>query len=154
MSNAKFQLSEKTKQELKDKARQKAKELAIEAREKLSEEYLYVISNFYSEYEPKYYLRHFNDKYDEHSLLRSGLGRTFEKYYKNSHDTVFSGGISISTDDMYDDYTTSPINVLNYFLNGYHGHPSQGIWSSIHTYKHMLRYKDLLIAEFSERLKI
>lgn len=154
MSGSNFQLSNQTKKELKEKAKQKAKELAIEAREKLSQEYLDVISNFYSEYEPKYYLRHFNNKYDQSSLLRSGMGRTFEKYYKNSHETIFSGGISISTDNMYDDYQDPQIDVLNSFLNGYHGHPSLGIWSSIDTYKHMLRYKDLLIADFSERLKV
>ena len=154
MSDAKFHLSEKTKEELREKARKKARELAIEAREKLSREYLDVIANFYSEYEPKYYYRHFNDKYDEHSLLKSGLGKTFEKYYKNSHDTIYSGGITISTDNMYSDYNDSQINVLNHFLNGYHGYPHQGIWSSIDTYKHMLRYKDLLIADFSERLKL
>jgi hypothetical protein len=154
MSGASFQLSNQTKKELKEKAKQKAKELAIEAREKLSKEYLEVVSNFYSEYEPTYYLRHFNNKYDERSLLKSGMGRTFEKYYKNSHDMVFSGGISISIDNMYDDYKDPQIDVLNSFLNGYHGRSSLGIWSSIDTYKHMLRYKDLLIADFSERLKI
>lgn len=154
MSGSKFKLSDKTKKELQDKARQKAKELAIEAREKLSEEYLNVVSKFYSEYEPTYYLRHFNNKYDSNSLLSSGMGRTFEKYYKNSHNSVFSGGISISTDNMYDDYQNNQVDVLNSFLNGYHGHPSLGIWSSIHTYNHMLKYKDLLIADFSERLKL
>lgn len=154
MSNARFQLSNATKKELKAKAERKAKELAVEAREKLSEEYLNVIANFYSEYEPVYYWRHFNNRYDKRSLLASGLGRTFEKYYKNSHNTVFSGGICISTDNMYKDYQGSQIDVLNSFLNGYHGHYSLGIWSSIHTYKHMLRYKDLLIADFSDRLKL
>ena len=154
MSSGKFQLSNQTKKELKEKARKKAQELAIEAREKLSDEYLNVVSNFYSEYEPIYYLRHFNNKYDNRSLLRSGMGRTFEKYYKDSHNAVFSGGISISTDNMYDDYQNPQMDVLNSFLNGYHGHPSLGIWSSIDTYKHMLRYKDLLIADFSDRLKV
>lgn len=154
MSKVKFQLSKTTKEELKEKARKKAQELAKEAREKLSEEYLYVVSNFYSEYEPKYYFRHFNNKYDENSLLKSGMGKTFEKYYKNSHNNVFSGGISISTDNMYSDYQGSQIDVLNSFLNGYHGHPSLGIWSSIHTYKHMFKYRELLIADFSNRLKL
>lgn len=153
MSSANFQLSESTKKLLKKKAQEKAHELATEARNRLSDEYLYVISNFYAEYTPIHYIRHFNNKYDQKSLLNSGLGKTFEKYYKNSHGTVYSGGISISTENMYKDYE-SQIDVLNSFLNGYHGHPSFGIWSSINTYQHMLRYKDLLIMEFSERLKL
>ena len=150
----KFQLSNTSKEKLKKRAREKARELAIEARERMTDEYLHVISNFYSEYEPKYYYRHFNNQYDMHSLLKSGLGRTFEKYYKNSHNSKYSGGISISTENMYTDYDTSPINVLNSFLNGYHGCPSLGITSSIETYRHMLRYREWLIAEFSDRLKV
>jgi hypothetical protein len=149
-----FQLSKTTKEKLKQRAIAKAKELAIEARERLSQEYLNVIENFYKEYEPKYYLRHFNNKYDEHSLLKSGLGKTFEKYYKNSHNTSFSGGITISTDNMYSDYSSPQIDVLYSFLSGYHGPAYMGIESSIETYKHMLRYRDWLIAEFTERLTI
>jgi len=149
-----FKLSKKTKEELKKKAEQKAKELAIEARERMTEEYLRVIENFYSEYEPKYYDRHFNNRYDDYNLKQSGLGRTFEKYYKNSHNTSFSGGICISTENMYDDYSASQIDVLNSFLNGYHGPAYLGIESSIQTYRHMVRWKDWLIAEFSDRLKV
>jgi hypothetical protein len=149
-----FQLSEKTKQELREKAKQKAKELAIEAREKITKEYLDVISKFYSEYEPKYYIRHFNNRYDEHSLLSSGLGRTFEKYYKNSHGTIFSGGISISSENMYSDYNDSPAEVLSHFLDGYHGYKFQGIKSSIDTYEHMLDYRDNLKKEFAKRLTL
>lgn len=149
-----FRLSNATKQELKKKAEQKAKELAIEARERMTEEYLYVISNFYSEYKPLYYDRHFNDNYDDYSLKQSGLGHTFEKYYKNSHNTSFSGGICISTENMYSDYSTSQSNVLNSFLNGYHGPSFLNIDSSIETYRHMIRFKELLIADFSNRLKI
>lgn len=149
-----FQLSNETKKKLRQKAIDKAKELAIEARERLTTEYLNVISDFYSEYEPKYYWRHFNNKYDNNSLKRSGLGRTFEKYYKDSHGLVFSGGISISIDNMHTDYEGDQIDVLNSFLNGYHGPAYMGIESSIQPYNHMLRYKDWLIAEFSERLKV
>lgn len=149
-----FQLSDETKRKLKQRAVNKAKELAIEARERMSEEYLYVISDFYSEYEPKYYYRHFNNKYDNDSLLRSGLGKTFEKYYKNSHNTSFSGGISISTENMYSDYSASQTDVLNSFLEGYHGPAFMGIESSLQPYRHMLRYKDWLVAEFADRLKL
>lgn len=149
-----FQLSNATKEKLREQAREKAKELAIEARERMAQEYLNVIEIFYSEYDPKYYIRHFNNRYDERSLINSGLGRTFEKYYKNSHSNKFSGGISISTDNMYPDYSTSQINVLNSFLNGYHGVASLGIESSVQPYRHMLRYKDWLVAEFSNRLKM
>lgn len=150
----KFKLSEETRKKYQKMAEDKAKELAVEARERMAEEYLNVISKFYSEYDPKYYWRHFNNKYDEKSLKSSGLGRTFEKYYKNSHGSVFTGGISISTDNMYSDYEGSQWDVLCSFLEGYHGPAYMGIESSLQPYNHMLRYKDWLIAEFSERLKV
>ena len=149
-----FRLSEETRKKLQKKAEEKAKELAIEARERMTEEYLFVISDFYREYEPKYYYRHFNNNHDMSSLKNSGLGRTFEKYYKNSHSSVFTGGISISTDNMYTDYRDSQEDVLNSFLAGYHGPSYMGIESSMQPYNHMLRYKDWLIAEFSERLTV
>lgn len=149
-----FKLSESTRKLLKEKAEKKAKELAIEARERMTKEYLNVISDFYSEYEPKYYYRHFNNRFDdEFSLKNSGLGHTFDKYYKNSHNTHFSGGISISTENMYSDYSGSQLDVLSSFLEGYHGPAFMGIESSVHPYNHMLRYKDWLIAEFTDRFK-
>lgn len=149
-----FKLSDEARRKYQKMAEEKARTLAIEARERMTEEYLNVISDFYSEYEPKYYWRHFNNNYEASSLKGSGLGRTFEKYYKNSHGSVFIGGIEISTQNMYSDYHDSQEDVLNSFLEGYHGRPSLGIVSSMQPYKHMLRYKDWLIAEFSERLKV
>lgn len=148
-----FKLSNKTKKELEQKAIQKAKELSVEARELLTEEYLYVVTNFYSEYSPKYYLRHFNNHYDLNGLLKSGMGKTFSKYHKQ-RGLRFSGGICISTEKMYKDYQNPQIDVLNSFLNGYHGHPSLGIYSSINTYEHMQKYKNFLLIEFEKRLTI
>lgn len=148
-----FKLSDKTKRKLEKQAVERAKELAIEARELLTEEYLYVVKNFYSEYSPKYYLRHFNNHYDLNGLLSSGMGKTFGKYYKNSHGTHFHGGICISTENMYKDYQDQE-SALNSFLNGYHGHPALGIYSSINTYEHMLKYRDFLIADFQDKATI
>ena len=147
----KISISEQKLEQIKNVAREKAKKIAIEAREELTKEYLYTISQFYSEYEPVYYNRHFNNKYDEKSLMGSGMGKTFYKYYKNSHNNLYTGGIIITDETMYHDYSTSSVNVLNYFMNGYHGHPSLGIYSHINTYEHMLKYKNLLINELQRK---
>lgn len=123
---------------------EKAKTLAKEAREKLTNEYIYTISIFYGEYEPQYYKRH----------PGGGLYKTYKKYYRNPHNTIYYGGVEITPENMYDDYHDQPIEVLNSFLEGYHGRPSLGIDSSVQSYRHMLKYRDLLINDFTKRCTV
>lgn len=109
--------------------------LAHKISDEMAQEYEYVIERFYGEYNPKYYKRH------------PGLNKTFKKYYKNPHNTIYYGGIEITSDNMYNDYRDSKEDVLNSFLAGYHGRPSAGIESSILPYKHMLKFREQLINE-------
>lgn len=46
---------------------------------------------------------------------------------------------------MYTDYAEDNINVLQSFLDGFHGRSFLGIYSRRNPYKHMLRYRDLLM---------
>lgn len=158
---AKFILDNDTKREIENKARQKAKDLAKEARELMTQEYLSLISNFYREYTPKYYYRHFNNDYSEQGILNSGMGHTFEKYYHNSHNRLYGGGIWIdairhdgTNRNMFDDYQGTQYQVLSSFLNGYHGVPTLGINGKYEIYNHMVQYRKELIKDFSNRLKI
>ena len=113
--------------------------LAHKISDEMAKEYQYVIDSFYSEYDPEYYVRH------SARGMRPGLEKTYKKYYTNKHNSIYYGGIEISTDRMYDDYRDSKENVLNSFLNGYHGRPSAGIESSLLPYRHMLRFRNQLI---------
>ena len=115
--------------------------LAHKISDEMAQEYEYVIDRFYNEYSPEHYVRH-SDR-----GMSPGLNKTFKKYYKNPHNTIYYGGIEISEDRMYDDYRDSKEKVLNSFLNGYHGRPSAGIESSLLPYKHMLKYRERLINE-------
>lgn len=115
--------------------------LAHKISDEMAEEYQYVIERFYSEYNPEYYVRH------SERGMKPGLNKTFKKYYKNPHNTIYYGGIEITSDNMYDDYRDSKEKVLNSFLNGYHGRPSVGIESSILPYKHMLKFRERLVNE-------
>ena len=115
--------------------------LAHKISDEMAQEYQYVIDRFYSEYNPEHYKRH-----AERGIV-PGLNKTFKKYYKNPHNTIYYGGIEITSDRMYDDYHDSKDVVLSSFLNGYHGRPSVGIESSILPYKHMLKFRDQLINE-------
>lgn len=124
-------ISSAIKKEIEDRAKEKAKFLAMEFRDSLAKYYLSIIATFYSEYEPIDYARHFNNDYSEMGLLKSGLGHTFKKVYKNKGNGVFTGGILISTSSMFNDYYTTShgrmidrrLDVLNTFLIGSHGLP-------------------------------
>lgn len=117
--------------------------LAHKISDEMAQEYQYVIDRFYSEYDPEYYKRH-----SERGMM-PGLNKTLKKYYKNPHSTIYYGGIEITSDNMYDDYRDPKDVVLSSFLNGYHGRPSAGIESSLHPYKHMLKFREHLINELS-----
>lgn len=115
--------------------------LAHKISDEMAEEYQYVIERFYSEYNPEYYVRH------SERGMKPGLNKTFKKYYKNPHNTIYYGGIEITSDNMYDDYRDPKEKVLSSFLAGYHGRPSAGIESSLLPYKHMLKFREQLVNE-------
>ena len=115
--------------------------LAHKISDEMAQEYQYVIDKFYSEYDPEYYKRH------SERGMRPGLEKTFKKYYKNPHNSIYYGGIEITSDAMYDDYHDPKNKVLGSFLDGYHGRASAGIESSILPYKHMLKFRKQLINE-------
>lgn len=179
---AEFKLDKKKLDDIQTKVQHAAKDLAIEAREKMTKEYVSILQQFYTEYEPEYYYRHKID-YSDSGIMDTGLGRTFEKYYKNSHDKIFSGGIWIDTHrhdgsgrDMYDDYRGTQEQVLNSFMLGYHGPVGFGDNFGINqnringtnyhginkglnkgymdVYEHMFRYRHNLINELSKKLKV
>ena len=116
-------------------------ELAHKISDEMTQEYQYVIDRFYGEYDPEHYVRHADRG------MRPGLNKTFRKSYKNPHNTIYYGGLEITSDNMYDDYRDSKEKVLSSFLAGYHGRPSAGIESSLLPYKHMLKFRDQLISE-------
>lgn len=115
--------------------------LAHKISDEMAEEYQYIIERFYSEYDPEYYVRH-----SERGMV-PGLNKTFKKHYKNPHNTIYYGGIEITSENMYDDYHDSREKVLSSFLNGYHGRPSAGVESSLLPYKHMLKFREQLVNE-------
>lgn len=115
--------------------------LAHKISDEMAEEYEYVIERFYGEYKPEHYKRH-----SDRGLV-PGLTKTYKKYYKNPHNVIYYGGIEISSDKMYNDYHDSKDEVLESFLEGYHGRPSARIESSLLPYQHMLNFREELITE-------
>ena len=141
VTNFKMDFIDTLKSDVKMLSHALSSSLAHKISDEMAQEYQYVIDRFYGEYNPEYYTRH------SERGMKPGLEKTFKKYYKNPHNTIYYGGIEITSDNMYDDYHDSKEKVLSSFLNGYHGRPSAGIESSILPYKHMLKFREQLINE-------
>lgn len=141
LSSFKSQISRDLNSDMKLMSHTISSSLAHKISDEMAQEYQYVIDRFYSEYNPKRYVRH------SKRGMEPGLNKTFKKYYKNPHNAIYYGGIEITSDDMYDDYRDPKEKVLSSFLNGYHGRPSAGIESSLLPYRHMLKFREHLVNE-------
>ena len=94
---ARFHIDDKLRKNLEYFGQEKAKKLAQEARERLSEHYVSLIDWYYSDAKPGL------DKYGEPYYHRTfGLYKSFKKYYKNSHNSIYYGGVEITADKMND----------------------------------------------------
>lgn len=141
LSNFESQILRDLNSDIKQMSHVVSSNLAHKISDEMAQEYQYVIDRFYSEYDPEYYVRH------AERGMKPGLNKTFKKYYKNPHNTIYYGGIEIISDNMYDDYRDPKEKVLSSFLDGYHGRPSAGIESSLLPYRHMLKFREQLVNE-------
>lgn len=105
-----------------------AKFAAIEVRDTLAKTAYDAIEAFYADYEPEYYYRNYYN-------FRKN---SYQKYYHNSHNKTFSGGIILTPenmDELYIHETISPFathstwgasaeQVFNTVMEGWHGLPS------------------------------
>lgn len=126
--------------QVEDKVKEETLKLAKKAQDELVKEYKHVVNMFYSEYSPKSYKRHASRG------MTPGYELSYKKFWQNSHGAlgVVYGGVEISPDRMYSDYRESSSAVLQSFLDGYHGPPNAGIWSSVDAYNHMIKFRDIL----------
>ena len=98
--------------EIKDYSKNVSKYSAIAASNELVFASYDAIEKFYDDYEPEYYDRHYTNF----------LKRSYKKYYHNNRDTVFSGGVELSSDFLKDLYRGSTELVFNLvIMTGAHG---------------------------------
>lgn len=122
MAEIKIKTNEILKREL-EKAENLCSGLASIASEKMENEYLDIIDNFYMEYDPIEYVRH----HERGTYPERGLEKTYEKVLKREEDgtkVTYKGGITISPNNMYDGYRGTHEQVLESFLSGFHGLPT------------------------------
>lgn len=102
---------------LKEFSRNLAKNMAIEVREKLYEEAPFCIQTYYSTWSPEYYKRHYYNLMDN----------SYSKYYSNPHNTVYRGGVRLSSSKMNDIYRLDTNEVFNMgWFTGEHYHGIKG----------------------------
>lgn len=90
---------------------------AKQVQKELSEEATWAIANFYQDYSPKTYKRHYYNFMDN----------SFEEYYSNAHGNIYRGGIQFTIDEMDELYNYPVKNVFETVYDGWHGLP--GEWS-------------------------
>ncbi len=158
---ARFHIDERLRKNLEYFGQEKAKKLAAEAREKLTNHYVSLIDWYYSDYNPKL------DKYGEPYYRRTfGLYKSFKKYYKNSHNIIYYGGVEITADKMHD-YPSlngegfSAGTLLNKFIYNqdgtWHGgdwHGGYGVMAGFSIYEEMNSYYESLLKEYQGRCSV
>ena len=106
-----------------------AKFAAIDVREQLADAAADAIEAFYADYEPDFYYRNYYN-------FRK---KSYKKFYHNSHDKVFSGGIILTPENMdelylhqaktpfaeHNPYGASAAQVFETVMQGWHGLPSE-----------------------------
>lgn len=158
---ARFRINENLRKSLEKYGQEKAKELAQDAREKLSNHYMSLIDWYYVDYIPKL------NKYGEPYYHRTfGLYKSYKKYYKNSHNSTYYGGVEITADKMKD-YPSlngegfSAQALMDKFIYNpsgtWHGgdwHGGYGIEAGFSIYDEMDKYYNKLLKEYEQKCSV
>lgn len=135
-------------------AQKKASELAHEAQKKLISHYEAMIDWYYRDYDPVAYVR-------THNLYNS-----YRPFYKNSHSTIYYGGVEVTADRMHENYGTdkhpfAAADLLSTYIytpkGTWHGgdmHGGYGVPASFSIYGQMHDYHNKLKNEYRKRCSV
>lgn len=126
------------KDHFKEYANSEAKRMALKAREQICKEYLCTIGDFYAEFQPKVWERQY------------GYFRSYTPFYRNSHGTIYYGGIQIHNAGMSNEhYQEGADAAIGSMLLGKHG-PLDGYGpSGLPVQAHMEQYLQYLASYIS-----
>lgn len=159
----KIKISQAFYDDIENKCKSVAKNLAIEVRENLYKKYISLIDLYYSSDDYQLGLNK-NDEPYYHRTFK--LYKTANKYYLNSHGTVFYGGIKTGAEHLpdYNGRTGNSISANDVFetyiynKNGtWHGgnwHGGYGVPSSINIFEKIHQYRDTLYEDIKSRCTI
>lgn len=104
------------------------KSLATQTREEMYKTAQYAIEEFYNDYDPIYYKRHYcNFKKN-----------SFEKYYKNPHGSIIRGGVELTPYELDDLYRADSEYVFNLVYSGFHGNVNMLPTNNISNVPHIM----------------
>lgn len=118
MAKAKIELAKTLTNDLRMFRSTWVKEAAIIARDELVETAKGAILDFYKDYTPTAYQRHYYNF----------LTKSFRPLYKNNHGVSYSGGIYITLEDLSQIYEADAMVVGEQVYAGEHGH-----WETLNT---------------------
>lgn len=156
-----FKISQNTINNLKEAGKKKANQLAEEAKTELMKKYRSLISDYYNDYTPK--LDEHGQPYYHRTI---NLYKSYKPYKRNSHDTVYYGGVEISSEKMKDYHSVLDGSIFDAqrLLDKYiftttlpsatwHGgdwHGGYGVMAKFSIYEEILSYQDYLIKKYSD----
>ena len=111
MVNNKVTIEKDLIQDLRKYASSICTSLASQVRDEMHKEAQYAIEEFYNHYDPLYYNRHY------YNFKKN----SFEKYYKNPHNSIVRGGIVLTPYALDDLYRADKEYVFNLVYLGFHG---------------------------------
>lgn len=133
MGDIKITIPKELSDEIQQLGNNVAKEIAIRAREELTQCYIDSIELFYNSYQPEQYQRTWQ------------LRNSYQKYYTNAHGNIFYGGVKITDTRMKETHQAPNYEVLNLAIHGWHGHPSENIYTEPTPYDLVFDYRDKIL---------
>lgn len=142
-------LSKETLKYIEKDAQKKASELAHEAQDKLISHYKDMIDWYYDDYDPISYVR-------THNLYNS-----YRPFYKNSHSTIYYGGVEVTADRMHENYGTDKHPFAAADLLSTYIYTPKGTWhgrydipAKFSIYGQMHDYHNRLKTEYRKRCSV
>lgn len=111
MARNKIEIKDDLIRDLKNYSSAVCVSLASKVRDEMYKEAQMAIEEFYNDYDPLYYNRHYYN-------FRKN---SFKKYYKNPHNSIIYGGIELTPSELDDIYRADTDYVFNLVYLGYHG---------------------------------
>lgn len=140
-TRSKIIVPKELKKDIQNLGNEVAKNIAKKSCELITEEFSTTIAQFYSDYSPTFYQR--TDTLRDYS---------YQPYFRslNGHNNKYIGGVEFTPERMDNPrYSASPINILSYALEGFHGHPSLGITTTPAPYFHIERFRDSILTNIT-----
>ena len=134
MAEVKITIPTDLRKDIEDFGNNVNKYLSKTIRDEIVREYKNAVEHFYASYTPLYYRRKWQ------------LRKSYRPLYKNPHKTKAHAGIIITPDRMKDVHKDDNATVLGYALEGWHGNPVRGIFTTPAIYSHIQKYRDIVFS--------